>query len=185
MDQLVDHVTCAAVNPPVATQAAISVRERIVSFDRMFETCTDAVFVEMTDLLAVNQNGTRAGRVETRQQSKQRALATTRRSSDGGELTARNYEVETPQDTDLVGAAMDRFLKPLDFKNGGGIRHSTWKEISMTCSETTIFFRHSTVACGMLRSTGSASGCTTSYLDGRGNQACSSGGRAHSGHFRR
>src|SRR5262249_27159530 len=73
------------------------------------------IFAEVRDVLAIENHLAGGRRIESGEQTEQRALAAARRSHDGGELAARNREVDALEDVDTVRAGVDGFGERANF----------------------------------------------------------------------
>ena len=71
----------------------------------------ERVLVHAGDLLAVENDGARGGRVKSGQQPEQRALAAAGGTGNGDELAARNVQIHTLQDFDPVNPGVDDFAE--------------------------------------------------------------------------
>ena len=65
------------------------------------------IFGQPANVLAVEQNLSAGWRVEARHQSQQRALPAPRRTHDGGKLAGRDFQIDTFEDIDTMGAGVD------------------------------------------------------------------------------
>ncbi len=66
------------------------------------------IFAEPRDVFAVEEDVAAAGRIEAGDQAEECAFAAARRAHNGGELTARNLEIDSPENVDAMCAGVDR-----------------------------------------------------------------------------
>jgi acyl-CoA thioesterase I len=73
-----------------------------------------AVFVEVGDVFAIQDHLARSGGIEAGEEAEQGALAAARGSHDGGELAARDIEIDAFEDVHPVSAGGNGFSKSAD-----------------------------------------------------------------------
>ena len=102
-------------------------REQLVALENESDfTAADQrqlVFAQSGDVDAVEDDGSRRGRIEAGEQTEQSAFAASRCPHDGYELSSGDLEVDTAQDLDAMAAAIQAFGEVAGGKNRGDDRH--------------------------------------------------------------
>jgi len=76
------------------------------------------IFRQARDVHTVDHDGPRRRRVQTCQQSEQRALAAARGSHDGHELSGWDFQIDTAQNVDTMAPAIEGLGEISCFENG-------------------------------------------------------------------
>jgi acyl-CoA thioesterase-1 len=84
------------------------------------------VFLQARNIDAVYDDGPRSSRVETGEQTEQRALSTSGGTHDGDELAGRNIEVDAAEDFNAMAPAVEAFGKVPGGENGHFFYYGGW-----------------------------------------------------------